>query len=130
MSRTFNNKPLIHLPALFTFYMLEFVQLRCNSDLRKKKELRSILQVRCHVTTKHEISYSSCHCKVLYHKFPRKFWEAIYIFFLMLITTHNDNLIKFSENTVVILKFTIDFDGTPVSLWSLTVTFCQSVVSF
>ena len=28
------------------------------------------------------------------------------------------------------LKLTIDFDGTPVSLWSLTVNFCQSVVSF
>ena len=45
----------------------------------------------------------------------------------MLITSHNDNLIMFSENITVILKFTIDFDGTPVSLWSLTVNFCQSV---
>ena len=36
VSRTFNNKLLIHLPVLFTFYMLEFVQLRCNSDLQKK----------------------------------------------------------------------------------------------
>ena len=36
MSRSFNNKLLIHLPVLFTFYMLEFVQLRCNSDLQKK----------------------------------------------------------------------------------------------
>ena len=41
----------------------------------------------------------------------------------MLITSHNDNLIMFSENIMVILKFTIDFDGTPVSLWSLTVNF-------
>ena len=48
----------------------------------------------------------------------------------MLITSHNDNLIMFSENITVILKFTIDFDGTPVSLWSLTVDFCQrNVVS-
>ena len=36
VSRTFNNKLIIHLPVLFTFYMLEFIQLRCNSDLRKK----------------------------------------------------------------------------------------------
>ena len=36
MSRTFNNNLLIHLPVLFTFYMLEFVQLRFNSDLQKK----------------------------------------------------------------------------------------------
>ena len=28
------------------------------------------------------------------------------------------------------LKFTIDFDRTPVSLWSLTINFYQSVVSF
>ena len=48
----------------------------------------------------------------------------------MLITSHNDNLIMFSENIMVILKFTIGFDGTPVPLWSLTVNFCQSVVSF
>ena len=48
----------------------------------------------------------------------------------MLITSHNDNLIMFSENITVILKFTIDIHGTPVSLWSLTINFCQSVVSF
>ena len=48
----------------------------------------------------------------------------------MLITSHNDSLIMFSENITVILKFTIDFDGTPVSLLSLTVNFCHSVVSF
>ena len=45
----------------------------------------------------------------------------------MSITSHNDNLIMFFENITVILKLTIDFDGTPVSLWSLTVNFCQSV---
>ena len=48
----------------------------------------------------------------------------------MLITGHNDNLIMLSESITVILKFAIDFDGTPVSLWPLTVNFCQSVVSF
>ena len=48
----------------------------------------------------------------------------------MLITSHNDNLIIFSENITVILKFTIDFDKTAVLLWSLMVNFCQSVVSF
>ena len=48
----------------------------------------------------------------------------------MLITSHNDNLIKFSENITAILKFTIDFDGTPAFLWSLTVNYCESVVSF
>ena len=48
----------------------------------------------------------------------------------MLITSHNDNLIMSSENVMVILKFTIDFDGTRVSLWSLTENFCQrNVVS-
>ena len=36
VSRTFNDKLLIQLPVLFTFYMLEFVQLRCNSDLQEK----------------------------------------------------------------------------------------------
>ena len=35
--------------------MLEFIQIRCNSDLKKKK-LKSVLQVRYHVTRKHEIS--------------------------------------------------------------------------
>ena len=55
MSRTFNDKLLIHPPFLLTFYMLEFVQLRCNSDLQKR-ELKSVLQVTCHVTRKHEIS--------------------------------------------------------------------------
>ena len=30
----------------------------------------------------------------------------------MLIISHNDNLIMFSGNIMVILKFTIDFDGT------------------
>ena len=34
----------------------------------------------------------------------------------MLITSHNDNLIMFSENITVILKFTIDFDDTSVPL--------------
>ena len=34
----------------------------------------------------------------------------------MLTTSHNDNLIMFSENITVILKFTIDFDRTPVAL--------------
>ena len=37
----------------------------------------------------------------------------------MLITSYNGNLIMFSINIMVILKFTIDFDGTPVSLWFL-----------
>ena len=36
VSCTFINKLLIHLPVLSTFYMLSFVQLRCNSDLQKK----------------------------------------------------------------------------------------------
>ena len=48
----------------------------------------------------------------------------------MLITSHNDNLIMYSKNITVILKLTIDFDGTPVPLWSLMVNFCESVVSF
>ena len=48
----------------------------------------------------------------------------------MLITSQNDNQIMFSENITVIFKFAIDFDETPVSLWSLTVNFCQSAVSF
>ena len=48
----------------------------------------------------------------------------------MLITNHNDNLIMFSENIRVILKFTVGFDETPVSRWSLTVNFCQNVASF
>ena len=57
-------------------------------------------------------------------------FEKPYILFLMLITSLNDNLIMFSENITVILKFTIDIHGTPVSLLSLTINFCQSVVSF
>ena len=43
----------------------------------------------------------------------------------MLITSHNDNLMMFSENITVILKVTIDYDGTPVPHWFFTVNVCQ-----
>ena len=55
MSRSFNNKLLIHLPVLFTFYMFEFVQLRCNSNLQKRGTEKCAAS-EVHVTRKHETS--------------------------------------------------------------------------